>query len=434
MEPMAALQTFRDRLATALWGIPALFAVGACVLAWTLLEVDQAIGSTGGPLLIIFGGTAEGARSVLSAIAQSMLTFTGLVFTVTMLVLQLVSAQLSPRVIPSFLRDRKNQVVLGLFVATFLYTLLVLRSVRSPAAGDGDAFVPGLSIWVALVLLIGSIAAFIYYIDHMAQSIRASSVIAVIADDAREAIERLFPERVGRGPAEAQSADPRDSLGPPGLVLKARDHGVLTAVDADALLRAASHGDRLVALLPAIGDYVPLDAPLLHLWGRWDRQATDRLREAIGLSHERTITQDAAFGLRQLVDVATRAASPASSDATTAVQAIHRIHDLLRRLAGRELPSRVRLDDGGVPRLILPRPGWEDYIHLAVDEIRTTSSRHLAVARRLREMLVDLQSVAGPDRMPVLRIELAALDRAIARNFDDPVDLAFARAGGTGPT
>jgi uncharacterized membrane protein len=216
-------------------------------------------------------------------------------------------------------------------------------------------------------------------------------------------------------------------------VLKARDHGVLTAVDAEALLTAASRGDRLVALLPAMGDYLPLEAPLFHLWGRWDREAIDRLHDAIGLSHERTITQDAAFGLRQLVDVATRAASQASSDSTTAVQAIHRIHDLLRRLAGRELPSPVRLDDGGAPRLVLPRPGWDDYVHLGVDEIRTTSSRHLAVARRLREMLVDLQSVAGPDRMPVLRVELAALDRAIARNFDDAVDLAFARAGGTGP-
>ncbi len=140
-----------ERIRLRLWVIPALFAIGVGLGAVALLAVDREL-SGDGPSLITFGGTAEGARSVLSTVAQSMLTFTGLVFTITMLVLQLAANSLSPRVMRTFLRDRKNQVVLGLFVATFVFTLVVLRDVRTPN-GD-DEFVPGLSTWAAFVLLL----------------------------------------------------------------------------------------------------------------------------------------------------------------------------------------------------------------------------------------------------------------------------------------
>ncbi|HVL52797.1 MAG TPA: DUF2254 family protein, partial [Vitreimonas sp.] len=198
---MLALQQARERLRTSLWFVPGLFAVGAVALAVLALAVDDRISADPGGLLFLYGGTAEGARSVLSTIAQSMLTFTGLVFTITMLVLQLASSQLSPRVMRTFLRDRSNQVVLGFFVATFVYTLLVLRDVRAAVDG-GEGFVPGLSIWIAFALLLTSVAAFIYYIDHMAHAIRASTVISNIANETEQAIERLYPERVGRGEAE----------------------------------------------------------------------------------------------------------------------------------------------------------------------------------------------------------------------------------------
>jgi uncharacterized membrane protein len=335
-----------------------------------------------------------------------MLTFTGLVFTITMLVLQLASSQLSPRVMRTFLRDRGNQVVLGLFVATFLYTLVVLREVRT-AVGDDDGFVPGVSIWVSFALLLASVGAFVYYIDHMAHAIRASTVIANIANETLAAIERLYPEQLlddASVPPEGRPTPPAD------YALEAPRAGIVVAVDEAKLLATVGDGDRSMELVPAIGDFVPAGAPLARLAGTWDREARKAAQEAVGLGDERTLQQDAAFGLRQLVDVAVRALSPGTNDPTTAVQALDRLHDLLRRLVDRHIPSPERRDDAGNLRLVLPRPGWNEYVELAVDEIRLAGAEQIQVGRRLRHMLEDLLSVAPANRQAILRRELALVE------------------------
>lgn len=418
---MVWLSTVRETLRLSLWFVPAVFAVAAAVLALVLGAIDRAIGQPAGGSLF-FGGSADGARSVLSTIAQSMLTFTGLVFTITMLVLQLASSQLSPRVMRTFLRDRGNQVVLGLFTATFVFTLLVLREVRGPG-GDQGAFVPAISTWVAFVLLLASVGAFIWYIDHMAHAIRASTVITSIWSETVSAIDRLYPERIGEAELPPTSLP---DLGPPAVVLKAPRAGVVVTVDEGALLRATEGPDRLVELAPAVGDYLPEGAPLARLWGAWDRDGGEDVRGAVGFNAERTLDQDAAFGLRQLVDIAIRALSPGTNDPTTAVQAVDRIHDLLRRLAERRFPSPVRVEDDR-PRLVLPRPDWDDYVHLGLDEIRIAGTGQVQVMRRLRALVDDLAEVAPPARRAVLVAEAASLDAAVDRGLDDLSDRAIAR-------
>jgi uncharacterized membrane protein len=403
---MVELQAVRERLRQSLWFIPTLFAVGAALLGAVLLAVDRDLALAGSAAAFAFGGTAEGARSVLSTIAQSMLTFTGLVFTITMLVLQLASSQLSPRVMRTFLRDRANQLVLGLFIATFVYTLVVLREVRTPVDGS-EGFVPAVSVWAAFVLLLASVGAFVYYIDHMAHAIRASTVIDNIWTETQAAIDRLYPERLGRAAPAAEPSFPADDSGPP---LPAPVAGVVTGVDEAGLLEAVEQADRRLQLLHRIGDFVPSGAPLARHWGAWDDGALDAVRRAIGLGRERTLHQDAAFGFRQLVDVAVRALSTSTNDPTTAVQALDRIHDLLRRLAERQIPSPVRMDEDGVPRLILPRPGWDDYVRLGLDEIRLHGAGQVQVVTRLRALLDDLATVASGDRLLVLRDQRARLD------------------------
>ena len=417
---MRRLRSLREHVRVSLWFLPALFALGAVLLAFSLLAVDHQL-SGNASLFFLYGGTAEGARSVLSTIAQSMLTFTGLVFTITMLVLQLASTQLSPRVMRTFLRDRSNQAVLGLFVATFVYTLLVLRDVRAGVDGD-DAFVPGLSIWVGFALLLASVAAFIYYIDHMANAIRASTVIANIARETEQAIERLYPEPVGAPGAE----EPRVKIEDADVVLKSPRAGTLVSVDDGKILRTAGGGDRRVHVLPAVGDFLPLGAPLARLSGRWDREGADAVRDALGIEDERSLEQDAAFGFRQLVDIAVRALSPGTNDPTTAVQALDRLHDLLRRLALREIPSPVRRDGSAQVRLVLPRPSWDDYVELTIDEIRLAGERQIQIGRRLRYLLEDLLLVAPDERKAVLRRELALLESAVQRSFRDSADVALA--------
>ncbi len=402
---MRRLQSLRERLRLSLWFVPAVLAIAAGLLALVLGWVDRAVAAEPASLPFGFGGSPEGARSVLSTIAQSMLTFTGLVFTITMLVLQLASTQLSPRVMRTFLRDRGNQVVLGLFVATFVYTLLVLREVRTPVESDA-AFVPAISVWVAFALLLGSVAAFVWYIDHMAHAIRASTVIANIWDETVAATERLYPDRVGDDAGPTWPVPP----GPPDAILKSPAAGVVVGVDEARLVEVVGEADRIAELVPRIGDFIAEDAPLARLWGSWTREAGDAVRAGTAIGSERTLEQDVAFGFRQLVDVAVRALSPGTNDPTTAVQALDRIHDLLRRLAVRGLPSPVRLVDGR-PRLLLPRPSWDDYVRLAVEEIRLAGASQVQVRRRLRVILDDLEATAPDDRLPVLRSERRELDR-----------------------
>lgn len=414
---MLHLRARLDKLRLRLWFVPAIFALAAIALGMVLLEVDHGLAAEPGHLILLYGGTAEGARSVLSAISQSMLTFTGLVFTITMLVLQNASSQLSPRVMRTFLRDRANQVVLGLFVATFLYTIVVLRDVRAPVADD-TGFVPGLSIWVAFVMLLTSVGAFVYYIDHMAHAIRASSVIASIATETEQALDRLFPDPVGTATIEENRGRVRDRVD---VTLAAQRAGVLVAVDEDRLFGLTSP-ERGLELIPAAGEFVTNGSVLAVLWGEWDRPACDQARQAIVIDDERTLEQDAPFGFRQLVDIAIRALSPGTNDPTTAVQALQRLHDLLRRLVEREIPSPERRDPAGCLRLVLPRTGWDGYVELAIDEIRLAGAAQIQVVRYLATMLDDLLSVAPADRQPVLRRELRRLGAGIDRSFPDAAD------------
>jgi uncharacterized membrane protein len=419
---MAWFQSVRERLRLSLWFIPAILATVAALLALLVVGLDQQLAVRGSALFFVFSGSPEGARSVLSTIAQSMLTFTGLVFTITMLVLQLASNQLSPRVMRTFLRDRGNQVVLGLFIATFVFTLLVLREVRTPVDG-GDPFVPAISVWVAFALLLASVGAFVWYIDHMAHAIRASTVIENIWKETVKAIDGRYPERFAGEPRDP--ADGTWPQRPPDLVLKAPRAGIVTSMDEGRLLAAADADTRTLQVIPMIGDFLPIGAPLAVAWGAWDRTATDEVRGAIAIGGERTLEQDPAFGFRQLVDVAVRALSPGTNDPTTAVQALDRLHDLLRRLALRQFPSPVHEVDGRV-RLIVPGVTWLEYLRLATDEIRLSGESQLHVMRRLRALLEDLATIAPPERLPAVRAQLAALDAGVERGFSSERDRELA--------
>ncbi len=400
------LETLRGRL----WLIPAVAAIAAAVAAWVLVTVDRALGTTGtGPFA--FGGGPESARSILSTIAAAMLSFTGLVFSVTMLVLQLASSQLSPRVTRTFLRDRKNQFVLGIFVATFVYALLVLREVRSIEDG---AFVPSVAVWWAFVLLLGSVAAFVYYIDHMAHAMRVSTIIASVAEETRAAIDRRYPEdHEDAPPVEAPIPLPSVTK----TVASRDDPGVLQAVDIDRLEELAQEASVILELVAPIGESVPGHAPLVNVHGGGTVD-DDAVREAISLGVERTMDQDPAFGFRQLVDVAVRALSPGINDPTTAHLVVDQLHDLLRRLAGRAMPTAERYAPDGVLRVIVPVPGWTDYLRLATDEIVSYGAESVQVMRGLRRMLDDLATVVSGERLSAVRRLLARLPADETIPFD----------------
>lgn len=381
-----------ERLRSAIWPVPAAMAVAAMILSAITLALDHARPDDAGTSLFLYGGDAESARSLLGAIASALLTFTGLVFSVTMLVLQLASSQLSPRVMRTFLQDRGNQVVLGVFVGTLVYAMLILRAVRSPP----EPFVPGLSIWIALLLLLGSVAAFIYYIHHMANAIRATQVMDRVVGETEAAIRARYPD-----PVEMQASIPEAPRSAPTRVVRAGRSGSLEAVDIERLVTLATDAGVALEVTPRLGVWVAAGSPVIRVWGGGGGLDDEHLLEALSIVTERTVAGDPGFGIRQLVDVALRALSPGINDPTTAIQSIDRIHSLLRDLLGRAIPDRRILDDSG--RVTVHPPTWGELVGEAVDELERAAADLPRVRQRIAGMLDDLLSDAVPSRGAALR-------------------------------
>lgn len=381
-----------DRLAGAYWPIPAACVILAVGLALALGQLDHQLDRDGSGLA--FTGGPDSARTLLSTIATSMLTLTALVFSITIVVLQLTSTQFSPRALRTFLRDHQNQLTLGVFLATFVYSLTALREVRGED-GLTDRFVPGITITVAFVLVLASVGLFVQYINHIAQSIRVVAIIEKIAVETRGTIERVHPHQ------EAKDV-PDPSFPPPTRLLVAEDAGVVASVETHHLVALASRAGAVVRLVPCIGDFVACGMPLLEISGG-DGLDDGEVRATVELSRERNARQDVAFGLRQLVDIAERALSPGVNDPSTAVQCLDQIHDLLRRLVRRPYPPCGHQDDDGVVRVVVPMPSWEAHVALAVDELRVWGSGSLQVRGRMKAMFDDLLSVAqGNRRRPLV--------------------------------
>lgn len=411
------LGALREHLRASLWFIPAVCVLLSVALAAVSLHVDHR--RTGGGFLS-FTGSAESAQAVLSAIAGSIVTLTALVFSITIVVLQLASSQYSPRVLRSFLRDRRSQVVLGAFLATFAYTMLVLRAVR--ADDDGGGFVPQISVNLAYGLTGVSLFLFVFYIHHIAQAMQASSIVAEVADESRSALLRLYPsagEQVDEPVEELVADDAATSV-------RSSRSGYLQAVDEDRLIEFADGCQVRVRLVPQVGDFVPEGSCLFKVHGSLEEDRREHLRGCVTLGRQRTMQQDPMFGFRQLVDIAEKALSPGINDPTTAVEALNRVHQLLLVVVGRQLPSPQRRGTDGSVRLELPRPSWDDIVGLAFDEIRQYGEGSQQVTRRLVAIVEDLLDVAPPGRRAVLEEQLERLRSGAERSFPEPADVRSA--------
>lgn len=412
---------FREWLRTGMWFIPMLWAAGAIVAAVAVTGLDHRLGGND-PSWLTFGRGVDSARQVLGVIAGSSIAFTGTVFSITIVALQLASTQFSPRVLRTFLRDRATQHCLGTFVATSLYSLMVLREVGE----EGTRIpVPGLAITGAFLLVVASVFAFVFLVHHVSHSVRAATVIDRIAAEARHAIrDNAY---IGATDALAGARIP-DGLDRRVLFLE-RGPGDVVGVDEDDLVAVARRYDCVIEILPDIGDYVPSNAPLVAVHGGAPENDAALLRAVlghVGIGPERTFVQDPAYGLRQLVDIANRALSAAINDPTTAVQCIDRLHDLLRRIAVLPIHSGRFGGATGDLRLVMPIRSWDDYVILAFEEIRHYGIGNIQIPRRMRAALVDLKSVAPPERQAALDRQLVALDDDVARTFPVEVERLLA--------
>jgi uncharacterized membrane protein len=402
---------YRERLRTSLWPVPGMAALGAVVAAKLLALLDREIAQDT-QAWYLFGGQPESARELLSTIASSLLTFTALVFSITILVLQLASSQFSPRVLRTFLQDTFTKSAMGVFIGSFVYALALLPEIRN-SGDEGEGFVPALSVFLAFLLTLLSVFVFIRYIHQMAHSIRVVQILRRVGHETRRSIVSLYPDEVGE---DAEADTPERPSAVAQVVTHAGRGGVLASIDEQRLLAAVERADACAELLHEPGTFVPEGAPLYRVWNARDPEDVAReLAACTSIAAERTPEQDPAFGFRQLVDVAERALSPGVNDPTTAVQALDQLHDLLRALSRRRFPASARLDAKGRLRLILPRPSWDAFVQLAFDEIRFYGRDSLQVKRRLRAALEDLLSIAPPDRRAVLTRQLQLVEQEFRR-------------------
>lgn len=417
----ARVAHLRETLRTGLWFVPGLFVAGAVLLAAGTVAVDhrdQAL-----PSWLVFTGGPTSALQILSTVAASMMTFTALVFTITVVVLQLASSQFSPRVLRTFLRDRGSQVPLGIFTATFVYALIVLVQVRTGAIGP--VFVPRLAISVSFVLVMASLVAFVYLVNHVAQSIRVVNIIESVATQTRAAIDAVHPDAYRAG----DDVPPAVTLSAPRRVIRLeRRGGVLAGLDVEGLVRLARRHGCTVRLVRNVGDFVVEGAPLVEVYHGGDDLTCDQVLREVDISRERTMRQDPAFGFRQLADIGEKALSPALNDPTTAVQAIDRLHDLLARLAHRALDPGVYQDDDGRVRLVREVESWPGYVALAFEEIREYGGSSIQVHRRLRAALVELLTMVPAPRREPLERQLRLLEQSAARYFPEPEERELAEA------
>jgi uncharacterized membrane protein len=409
------------RLRNSLWFLPTLLTFASIAAAAATLSLDRLIGAGAADTGIFFDAGAEGARGVLSTIAGSIITVTGVVFSVTIVALQLASSQFTPRVLRSFLEDRANQVVLGIFIATFTYALLVLRAVR--ASGDGiREFVPTVSVTIAVALALVSIGALIFFVNHITRSMQVETILERVSRDIAERVDVLFPLEMGRSAKEV-GVDWHEPPGQP-LILRASRAGYLQNVDEMKMLSVVEEKALFLRLRVKAGDFVLRDDPLAQVWpADHAEEGTAALLATFRVGGERTLLQDVQRGIIELTDVAVRALSPGINDPTTALTGIHRLTQVLQVIGRRRFPDPVRVDSAGEARILAEPRSFEDIVSYPYELLRHFGSGQPTIALALIESIRRVSEGIPTDRLRPLQTQLTQLIAAARRNLTDAEDL-----------
>lgn len=372
---------------SSLWFVPALITLASIILAIGLLETDRRFGNelrTWWPRLFEIEG--DGATGMLSAIASSMATVAGVVFSITVVALALASTQYTSRILRNFMRDRTTQIVLGVFIGVYIYCLLVLRTV----SGGEWAFKPAASVLVAVILAVIATGYFIFFIHHISSSIQASQISDAVTREAAKAIERMFPEKIGHGQPPVASYPPADAF--MWTPVPAAALGYVQALDSEGMISYAQENELVIRMECAIGDFIAPGMPLVSLHflspgsGEECKDRAAELNAMYAIGSYRTIEQDAAFGIRQLVDIALKALSPGINDTTTAVTCIEHLSYLLSLCAQRNIPGRYRFADRRLC-VIAAGPQFRDLVALAFNQIVESAPDNTEVALQLLRAL-----------------------------------------------
>lgn len=371
---MNLLQRVRERF----WFLPAVLCVAAVLIAQLLTWAERSWQVTlpYWTETLFYRVGESGSRDILGAIATSSLAVAGTTFSITMAVLALTSSSYGPRLIRNFMADRSNQFVLGVYVATFLYSLLVLRTIRAvgdPGDPQAEVFVPHLAVNFAVALAVLNVVVLIFFIHHISDSIQISTIARRVRTELHRTVERLYPEQVGRDEREVEDdATLPERLEADGVPVLAQQPGYVTAVLDQDLLELAQQADVLVSLRVRPGRYVIEGSvlALVHPLERDGHEVLKAVREAIMIDDARDPYQDVSFAVQQLTELAVRALSPGVNDPFTAINALDDLSSGLSLLAQREMPSAFRYDGDGTLRVHAPYTGAVELTSVVLDNMR----------------------------------------------------------------
>ncbi|OZC62833.1 hypothetical protein CH267_00305 [Rhodococcus sp. 06-621-2] len=416
---MTAVRARISEARDSFWFLPAILGVGAVVSAQMLITLDRRVDGTdfGAWGVLLYRVGASGSRDILGAIGGSMLAVAATSFSITISVLATASSTYGPRLVRNFMSDRGNQFVLGIFGATFLYALMVLRSIRSQSA-DGASFVPDIAVNVAVLLAVVDVAVLVYFIHHIANSIQVSALSARVRSELVTVIDTLYPPVQPAGAVPAVDVDASTPV-------PARSSGFVVAVDEAALLSAACAGDCVVQVCVGVGDHVIAGDTIakLTVTDEEDRVAAS-VRSAVALGDTRTPAQDVEFAVQQLTEMAVRALSPSTNDPYTARNALAELAVGLVPLSQRPTPWTGRIDDAGSYRLTVLRPAVSDLLDQVFGAMRQYALGNPLAVLASADLAQRIGVAAGHSDLgdAVLR-QLSALRRAYGASGNDRIDI-----------
>lgn len=389
--------------------MPSLFVAGSIIFAALMIEADAAVSNqwlTQWPRL--FGVGAEGARQLLSTLAGSMMTVMGITFSMTLLALVQASSQYTSRILRNFMRSRVTQMTLGVFAGVFVYCLMVLRTIRGNGAVDD--FVPGVAVLFAFIMSLGSVGALVFFIHHIASSIQASSIIASVAKETNTSIDQLLPNELDQEDDEEtdrsqqlQALDARVWYPVP-----AAESGYIQSVNIAALMDLAQDHKTILRMEHGIGAFVVQNTALVSMALTYppENKTIVAINAVYSVGRHRSVEQDPAFGIRQVVDIALKALSPGINDTSTAVMCVDNLSSILARLAGRQFPP-THYYEGETLRLMAIVPSFEILLADAFDQIRENGETNVAILERL---ITALETIG---RLTMKRSHAHAIDEQL---------------------
>lgn len=400
------------------WFIPSLMVIGAIAAAFGMVALDRYLGAEWvaqqGWLYI---NQPDGARALLSTLAGSMITVAGVTFSMTLLAVSHASAQIGPRLMTRFMRDRGNQFTLGTFIATFLYGLVVLRTVQSGTEGDNaiPVFVPQLAILLGLAMAVISVMVLIYFIHHVPQTISVARTISRVGDEIVDSVRSLFPQSIGSG-AQASTATSTPAL-PAGfeddgrVLAMTKDSGYLRLTDGNTLMELAREHDLVVEMLQRPGDYAIIGQPVMRVWPaeRLDDDLEERLLGICSWGTERTREQDILFPVEQLLEILGKAMSPGVNGQYTAILCINQLARALTEALARDIPETHRVDADGDLRVIAEPITHEHLLDKIFAPVRQFTRGDWLTTEHLLQMLLRLSA------RPELQARRALVEAEIAR-------------------